>query len=380
MTNLRVFLHLANGFQYDFTELWEELCFSTVVPGGFANCSFKLRGELSFLLDIYSNAPEGKLQVYGVDSRVAWEGLVLGVSIPREGKIEVVAMGYWGTLSRQYYYHSAATTNIKAIIQDILATKCPSISSDYSNIADPLQTASQYFYQDEKPSNIIPDLVDQCSATGIWLAAIWEDQKFYLTTQPTTIAWQCSISDMEGDSCPERDLDSIANKIACRYELRGSPSSNVLTAWSEDSSSQSKWGIREAVIPLGEADADAAIRVRDMALNTLKNPRLTGSFSLNRVLNAQGIEEPLYRVRAGQLIKIIDILPGAPLIDEPDGFRIALIQETEYAPESDSLRISLHNLSLSAVFEQTKRLAEKITADRQRAAQLRMFTPYFTTK
>ena len=380
MTNLRVFLHLANGFQYDFTELWEELCFSTVVPGGFANCSFKLRGELSFLLDIYSNAPEGKLQVYGVDSRVAWEGLVLGVSIPREGKIEVVAMGYWGTLSRQYYYHSAATTNIKAIIQDILATKCPSISSDYSNIADPLQTASQYFYQDEKPSNIIPDLVDQCNATGIWLAAIWEDQKFYLASQPTAIAWQCSTADMVGSSRPERDLDNIVNNVACRYELRGTPPTNVLTPWSGDETSQGKWGKREVVIPLGEADADAALRVRDMALTELKGPKLTGSFTLSRVYNAQGIEVPLYQVRAGQLIKIRDILPGEPLRDEPDGFRLALIQETEYDAENSHLRIALYDLSLSAVVGRAKRLAEKIAEERRRAEQLRMFTPYLTTK
>jgi len=380
MVELRIYLTLANGFKYDFTELAEGLRFSTIIPGGFANCSFRLKGDTLFLMDIFTNAPEQKLQVYGEDSRIAWEGLVLGPSIPRDEGIEMSGMGYWGTLSRQYYYHDAATTNIKTIIEDILTNKCPDISTDYSNIDDPGQTASQYFYQDEKPSNIIPDLVDQCSATGMWIAAVWEDQKFYLSARPTAVAWHCSLSDMVGNSRPERDLDNIFNNISCRYEKRGSPPTNVLADWSGDTTSQGKWGKREVVIPLGEADADASLRVRDMALAELKDPKLTGSFVLSRVLNAEGKEEPLYRVRAGQLIKIRDILPGEPLQDEPDGFRIALIRETEYDAENKRLRVSLYNRTLSAVMGKSRRLAEKIAEERQRAALLRMITPGLTTK
>ena len=82
---------------------------------------------------------------------------------------------------------------------------------------------------------------------------------------------------------------------------------------------------------LGESTSATAVQRRDTELNLRSRLRPTaGGLAVNRVWDADGIEWPLCRVRAGDVVRIPDFTPSTDDLDRIvfDAYRTFFIEET----------------------------------------------------
>ncbi|KKK99612.1 hypothetical protein LCGC14_2631000, partial [marine sediment metagenome] len=324
------------------TEKVQNLNFSTRLPGGFNLCKFRLKADLPEAWDWLTRRMFYRIVITD-NQRTLWEGRLEDLGL-EAGHADVVAYGYYANL-RDVPFRTTKNQIWTTTVKDFLTAVCLQINSDQSNIDDTnitVDLAADSSYLDIYPQILLNKLLPfGDSSNNQWDFAIWEDRIPYLNARSiTSVDWLTSLKDLSRFRLTHRGGD-IWNSAYAVYDAAGIQR----TADADDSDSQTKFNLtRQFVIPdLGTVAAGAAQASRDVWLEEHKDvrPRLENIVLGNQVSDSNGTPFPSFWIRAGEVVRIRDLVPASGDLDAVtrDSQRTYFIKETIYDVDKGTLRI-----------------------------------------
>ncbi len=328
--------------------------FSTRLPGGFGICKFRLLDDYWRAYQFMTGKQLYRLVVtdYNADptvKRVLFEGRIEDISLDY-GAIEVTAYGYMVNLGDRPY-RTAYNDTADAVMKAMLTALCSQINSDQSNIDATditITSGADASYLDETPIAIMGKLLDFSDSTGAkWDWAIWEDRKAYLKKRsPTAVDWYVSLKDFNRFRLSHR----VGDLWTRSYGLYQAGGSLTRTADYTDATTESKYGdgtngfVREYPVPdMGAVAATAAEAARTawVEAHKLVKPAFDDAVLGAWVYDAKGVRYPSSWVRAGQVLKVKDLVPATESLDAValDAVKTFFIVETEYDAERRENRL-----------------------------------------
>ena len=340
----------------DLTPAVGDVRFSTALHGGFASCTVVLamdraRAWTTWLTDRFGF----RLGVYE-GARLIWEGRKEDVTLGEAG-VEVRFAGFWANLGdfphldysfdppRRVTYQSAVRAD--DVFKDVL-TKLPAsqIDGDLSHIGQPAVAVAGAqepltFDRNETGQEAVMAAASWSGSGSPWYAAIWDGRKAYLAARDLgSVTWRASASDLAAGWRFHLSFSDYASDVYADYLAAGA---STLTSLATDEEARRTYGRRVAAVRLGrDVPASSASRVRDARLAASARPRQFGGFTLRGfVSDAERAESPLWRVRAGDVIRFDDLVPAAVDLDRVtlDGLRTFFVVETEYRQRDNTLRV-----------------------------------------
>jgi hypothetical protein len=357
----------------DLTERVEGLKFSTRIHGGFLKCTFTISLSLAdSWLYIAENAKVAgrhfcRVVIYE-EQRVIWEGRLMDIALSLQSTgtgggfsgVKITALGYWSSLKDQFYSDDDAgrtdwtsgSHTTDDIIKEMLTEECPSINSDQSNItANSRDVAGINLSSREYPQDIIVKKLAPLSDSdnGIWQFAIWENRIPYWSPRNlTTLDYRIKLSDTGGIQLKQSAME-LRNAVT--PSVGGTEGTTVT-----DAISLTFYPRREFLfdLPTG-ANANSQGDASSTLSTERSNPVQTSSFAISgHVMSALAgetgsglIEVPKWRIRAGQYIRIDDLVPASISSPTLDRLRTFQIMETDYDVESDTIIIQPDSLPRS---------------------------------
>lgn len=341
----------------DLTPAASDLRFSTALHGGFASCTVVLamdraRAWTSWLTDRFGF----RLGVYE-GARLIWEGRKEDTTLGEAG-VEVRFAGFWANLGdfphldysvdppRRITYASAVRAD--DVFKDVLA-KLPAsqIDGDLSHIGRPAAAVAGAqepltFDRNEMGQEAVMAAASWLGSDGApWYAAIWDGRKPHLAARDLgSVTWRASVGDLAPGWRFHLTFSDYASDVYADYLVGGT---STLTNLAGDEEARRRYGRRAGAVRLAREVAPAAAsRVRDARLAASARPRQFGGFTLRGfVSDAERAEVPLWRVRAGDVLRLDDLVPAAVDLDRVtlDGLRTFHVVETEYRQRDNTLRL-----------------------------------------
>ena len=301
----------------------------------------------------------GRLELEEPSGRTTWEGRVEAVALADRWQASLTARGYWSNLTdsvRNRSYVSGADTG-GSIIADLLGDMHPDtrqLSTSTEHIAAGPNVVHEY-NADWTIWRILTDrrrgVASFGSGSGARMdVAVWEDRKLHYRPRSAPAPysdtgsgvtpyqargrlWHSYMRPGNGGGVvdlPLRvDWSDLANAVAVTYERSGDL---MRTPQAIDRRSIARHIRRERHVPnIGESTSATAVQRRDTELKLRSRLRPTAEgLAVNRVWDRDGIEWPLCRVRAGDVIRIPDFTPSTDDLDRVvfDAYRTFFIEET----------------------------------------------------
>ncbi len=341
----------------DLTARAQFLRFSTMLHGGFGSCTFSLGIDTglawySWLTDHYYY----RLGVYA-GAHLVWEGRKEDVTLTERG-IELLFNGYWANLGDSPHLDYSGsppalityngTEHADDVLKDVLA-KLPSsqISADQSNIDRPdLQVASVSkpltFRRNQTGQQVAMTAASWSdSGDAPWHVAVWDSRKPYLKQRDlTTVTWHTNLAQLRPGWRFRLGFGDYFSDIYDDYLVGGS---STLTTLASDQASRDLYGRRTKALNIDrELPAAVAEQARDTMLQDTKRPRQFGSFAIQGfVYDTDRAPVPLWRVRAGDVLRIDDLVPASSDLDAVtlDGLRTFFLIETDYIHTTNTLKV-----------------------------------------
>ena len=332
------------------------LRFTTQLHGGFGECSFHLAanyGQAWLWYDAFARWK--RLQIYEAGWGVVWEGRVEDTELVLGG-VNVTALGYWSSLFD--YPHMVGTAppapqtwnanqTAEDIIKAVLTASGDLIASDQSNIDDPaliIATAGDpYAPEDMTPAKIIIDLarMGDAATDALWWFAVWADRVPHFHAQDASVLdWQVRLEDfVPGGLSLRKTPSEFASRVYATYLVGGT---KTWTNEASDTDIEADQRRRTYVVPaLGEVDAGVATQRRDTELAARKYIHPQSRFTIQAVRDSNGLSRPLWRVRAGDVLRIVDLVPASSGLTTValDRLRTFFIRRTAFDADSGTLTV-----------------------------------------
>ena len=326
----------------------------TALPGGFLRARLVIPSTERGFWDWRRDGMLRRIAIAEASGRVIWEGRVEDVELDGFWNIRLAARGYWSNLAdavANATYAGASHTG-GAIASALLAgihADTLQISRSTAEIADGPRIAQAY-QDDWTVWRILTDPARGVASFGSGEGgkmdvAVWENRRLRYAPRVSSQVHWVSYARPENGGGVKRLSSSVswrdvANAVRATYESAGVVHR---TAAAVDGGSVSRYIRRERAAPnIGESTRDAANRRRDAELERRAQPRQrTAGIAIDRVWDADGVEWPLCRVRAGEVIRIPDFAPSTYDLGEanPDSLRTFFIEETRCDHASGTLTI-----------------------------------------
>ena len=335
----------------------------TRLPGGFHELSLTIAATESEFRDWRQNRLLDRLVLEESAGRTVWEGRIEGVALADRWQVSLTARGYWSNLTdsvRNRSYVTGTDTG-GSIIADLLGdihAQARQLSPSVEHVAAGPTIVHEY-QDDWTIWRILTDrrrgVASFGSGTGTGMdVAVWEDRKLHYRPRPLTMNGPAPHSDAGSGITPYQargrlwhsyvraengggvvhlplrvDWSDLANAVEVTYERAGEI---MRTPQAIDARSIARHIRRERnVSNIGESTSATAVQRRDTELNLRSHLRPTAAaLAVNRVWDGDGIEWPLCRVRAGDVIRIPDFTPSTTDLDRLvfDAYRTFFIEET----------------------------------------------------
>ena len=329
----------------------------TRLPGGFHELSLTIAATESEFRDWRQNRLLDRLVLEESAGRTVWEGRIEGVALADRWQVSLTARGYWSNLTdsvRNRSYVTGTDTG-GSIIADLLGdihAQARQLSPSVEHVAAGPTIVHEY-QDDWTIWRILTDrrrgVASFGSGSGARPApysdtgmdvAVWEDRKLHYRPRsvgagfkPAPTIWHSYVRAENGGGVvhlPLRvDWSDLANAVEVTYERAGEI---MRTPQAIDARSIARHIRRERnVSNIGESTSATAVQRRDTELNLRSHIRPTAAaLAVNRVWDSDGIEWPLCRVRAGDVIRIPDFTPSTADLDRLvfDAYRTFFIEET----------------------------------------------------
>ena len=337
----------------------------TRLPGGFDELSLTIAATESEFRDWRQDRLLDRLVLEEPSGRTIWEGRIEGVALADRWQASLTARGYWSNLTdsvRNRSYVSGADTG-GSIIADLLGdihAQARQLSPSVEHVAAGPTIVHEY-QDDWTIWRILTDRRRGVASFGSGAGArpapysdtgmdvaVWEDRKLHYRPRtvgaepapgggrgfkPAPTIWHSYMRPENGGgvvNLPLRvDWRDLANAVSVTYERSGEI---MRTPQTIDAKSIARHIRRERhVANIGESTSATAVQRRDTELNLRSRLRPTPEgLAVNRVWDGDGIEWPLCRVRAGDVIRIPDFTPSTDDLDHIvfDAYRNFFIEET----------------------------------------------------
>lgn len=318
---------------------WSRLQWVSALHGGFRSCHVTIPmlfdAAVGFLR--FENNPGRHFThlVITEAQQVRWEGRVMNIAARFNGDLELTALGYWSSCRDQRVTtvdFSGHNDTPDGIIKAMLTAKCPDIASDQSNI----QTAAgnvnltlpvDRYTQDHIIDDIAP-LGD--SSDNTYYFAIWEDRlPFYTARSVSEVDWEVRLRDLAPGGGIEQDAAWLRN-AADAYD------GTTRTASAADADSQVLYPTRDAIVavPAGTTAAIAQ-NARDRFVSERAIPQQTSRFTIVGDVIARSRDARVRgggrsTIRAGDVVKVIDVIPASAASPTLDSIRTFFILEAQY--------------------------------------------------
>ncbi len=337
---------------------------STELPGGFMRLEFTIAGTEGLYWEWRVNRLLCRIRLEEDGGRVIWEGRVEDIELRDLWTMHIAAYGYWSNFTDAYYNASYNTTGDQ-IVSDLLTNAFSGnrqVSSSLAHVEAPGVTIDQDYQDDWDAWRILTDsqrgvLAYGNSSNQKMDLAVWEDREVhYKARNPSKVTWLSYVGAQSGggvDRLPARiSWQNVANAVSVTYLSAGTP---TRTAFATDQRSIDRYIRRELRIPsIGESASGTANARRDTELALRKDPQQqTDNIVLTRVWDANGIEAPLCRVRAGDVLRVQDFTPVSSSLDAVtlDAYRTFFIEEArcDHATGQLHIRPDREGLTLAAL-------------------------------
>lgn len=332
---------------------------TTQLPGGFHELSITLATTESEFREWRQHRMLGHLALEEPSGRTTWEGRIEAVALVGMWQASLTARGYWSNLTDSVRNRSYVSPPRQggSIIADLLGDIHPQsrqLSTSTERVAAGPIIAHEY-NDDWTIWRILTDrrrgVASFGSGSGKRMdVAVWEDRKLHYQPRSapapysdtgSRIVWHSYMHPaVAGGGVVHPDLvdgplrvdwSDVANAVSVTYERDGDL---VRTPHAIDSRSIARHIRRERhVANIGESTSATAVQRRDTELNLrsrLSVESTARGLSVNRIWDADGIEWPLCRVRAGDVIRIPDFTPSTHDLDHVtfDAYRTFFIEQT----------------------------------------------------
>ena len=341
----------------DLTEKVSGLKMSTALNGGFHMCSFRISVSLGKAWNYLSR--EGKRGYHfnrvtvHEEQRLIWEGRVMDIELQIEAGhqgLDIACMGYWSSMNDQYYtdndgtdWTSGSGHQIDDIIKEVLTDECPDISSDQTNIAaGSRDLAGIDFSTKTYPQDVVNELTKNSDDDStVWFFAIWDNRVPYLfkraVTQVDHYVWLADLGDLKLNQSASGLRNAIVPFVG---DTEGTTQTNT-TSLALYPRREHKLRMQTGANANTQSDASTTLAEEKGFPRQQQSFRVTGRL-YNAVAGNAGarLEEiPLWRVRAGEVIRIQDLVPATAATPTLDDVRTFYIMETEYDADTNTLTI-----------------------------------------
>lgn len=343
MINLQIRVyHKASGqLLEEVTNCISNLVFETQVNGGFYQCSFTLGLAHGKAWEWYVSRHFARITVHeGVT--LIWEGRVEDVTL-RAGGVDVTALGYWASLDDDAYFGTpsgSTSDQLTTVLQNVTSD----ISTDYSMLQQTGYTPSPApTFASRKAMDMALELASYGDGSGTpWHLAVWDGRRIcFCPRSASAVSWRMRLEYCANVRGPGL-MRSVRN-LANRYY---SPSGTILA---QDMNSQARYHLRSVVKNVSGAQASAAVTLQ-------KDIPQSAAVVISNIDDANGSPSPLYRVRAGQVIRIDTLAPpGVQLSStELDALTTFYIRRTRYDADHNELSIWPDQAAIDLVPEITR--------------------------
>jgi len=155
--------------------------------------------------------------------------------------------------------------------------------------------------------------------------------------------WEISIHNIIGNQPLKMNIDAskIINQIWVEYndpDLSG----NTFTLGTKDRDSIEKYGLRQGVVSIGQGTSDIADVVEELIMEHKTNPIYSSTINvIGTVYTRYGVPTPIWKVRAGDLIRIMDFDVGLEGMSGDKLASTSFVAKTNYNHKSRTMNITL---------------------------------------
>lgn len=357
----------------DLTDAVSSLDFSTALHGGFDGCNLLVATTLDRAWLYLDRELPGRHYAHlliAEDKRTVWEGRMLDITLRATQRfvgLKIYATGYWSACRDRYYdADDAGNTDwtasgphvVSKVIKELLTASCPDINSDQSNIdANNRDIVGIDLKTREYPQDIIVDKLAPLSDddNSVWYFAVWDDRKAYwkkrVVNQVDAYVWLADTANLE----LTQDGKYLRNRIIPFTRTAAGAITEGTAKNQEDS--QNKYPRRDLLLHMPLSSPTAAQNdARDTAAEELRKPRQTTAFTVNGHIyssaaavgpTAKGdmpksgalVEIPKWRLRAGDVVRIQDLIPESISTPVLDNLRTFYVIATRYDAVRDILEV-----------------------------------------
>ncbi len=331
-------------------EDFSEYQHTTRLPGGFFTAQVVIPSTEEEYWQWRTERLLARLRIEEGGGKVIWEGRLEDVELRDQFFVALKFFGYWSNLTDNVRNSNYATAG-NVIISDLVVTQMDSdtrqLSTSTANLATG-PTVDQDYQDDWTMWRILTDPRRGVTSFGSTNdnpidLAVWEDREVYYTERnPSAVTWQAFIRPGGGVDAlrPRISWRTVGNSVAVAYESGGT---GTHTGTTENAASIAKYIQRDYYVPnIGTSTSGPAEQRRDTELTKRKDPQQeTDGITLSRIWDTNGVEFPLCRVRAGDVLRIMDFTPKTGDLGTVtlDAYRTFFIEETTCNHVNGQLRI-----------------------------------------
>jgi len=305
--------------------------------GGSKRCDISVTGSAQDCWEFveYLGCPVTVFDEFG---RGAWMGYVHEFKASDDGA-KLYCRGWWERLSWRYYLNAgtnsvATTTQIAAIITN-MAPFITATDIDASGTAVPSTPETRDGKR--RGSEEIEELLQAGTTNGKrLLARVKESRRLFVYEEPASSATDDLV--LTGKVEFGASLDTMVNKM---WAVWGSPggSDSHNTAVATDADSVALYGQKSESVNLSAANETLALQARDAELARRKLPVPTVTVKEGVVSNYFGIPWPGYMVKAGQWLRLKDVIPQSVDVTGIADISKIFMEEVEWS-RTGGLRIT----------------------------------------
>jgi len=155
--------------------------------------------------------------------------------------------------------------------------------------------------------------------------------------------WEISVHNILGGQPLKMNIEAkdIANHIWVEYndpDLSG----NTWTLGTRDRDSIEKYGLRQDVISIGQANSDVADVVEELVIEHRTDPTYSSTLNIaGDVLTRYGVRTPVWKIKAGDLIRIMDFDIGIEGMSGDKLSAISVVSKTNYNHGNRTMSVTL---------------------------------------
>lgn len=155
--------------------------------------------------------------------------------------------------------------------------------------------------------------------------------------------WEISIHNIIGRQPLKMNIDAkgISNHIWIEYndpDLEG----NSFTLGARDRDSIEKYGLRQDVVSIGQASVDVADIVEELVIEHKTDPTYSSTLNIaGDVHTRYGVKTPVWKIKAGDLIRIMDFDIGIEGMSGDRLSAISFVSKTSYNHKTRAMSLTL---------------------------------------